>query len=279
MLKAKRSIIAVLKYITLILGAFVSVLPIIVCVITAFKTPEEYASTNVMTLPQSWAYFENFIQAWSQANMGVAFRNSIIILVCVLAGSILTGSMLAYVLSRFKFKGNGLVRNMFLFAALLPGIAMQVSVYQIMYSLGWINFLPGYIIMMCGTDIISIYIFIQFFENIPDSLDESAIMDGCTYFGVFFRILFPLLKPAIVTVMILKGVGVYNEYYTANLYLQDKNRLVTVATSLFKFTGPLGNQYNYICAGVIITMVPALIVFILCQKQIYGGLAAGAVKG
>lgn len=279
MLKAKRSIIAVLKYITLILGAFVSVLPIIVCVITAFKTPEEYASTNVMTLPQSWAYFENFIQAWSQANMGVAFRNSIIILVCVLAGSILTGSMLAYVLSRFKFKGNGLVRNMFLFASLLPGIAMQVSVYQIMYSLGWINFLPGYIIMMCGTDIISIYIFIQFFENIPDSLDESAIMDGCTYFGVFFRILFPLLKPAIVTVMILKGVGVYNEYYTANLYLQDKNRLVTVATSLFKFTGPLGNQYNYICAGVIITMVPALIVFILCQKQIYGGLAVGAVKG
>ena len=279
MLKAKRSIIAVLKYITLIFGAFVSVLPIVVCVITAFKTPEEYASTNVMTLPQSWAYFENFIQAWSQANMGVAFRNSIIILVCVLAGSIMTGSMLAYVLSRFKFKGNGLVRNMFLFASLLPGIAMQVSVYQIMYSLGWINFLPGYIIMMCGTDIISIYIFIQFFENIPDSLDESAIMDGCTYFGVFFRILFPLLKPAIVTVMILKGVGVYNEYYTANLYLQDKNRLVTVATSLFKFTGPLGNQYNYICAGVIITMIPALIVFILCQKQIYGGLAAGAVQG
>lgn len=277
--KTRRIVITILKYITLILGAFISVLPIVVCVITAFKTPEEYASTNVMTLPESWAYFENFVQAWSQANMGVAFRNSIIILVCVLTGSILTGSMLAYVLSRFKFRGNGFIRNMFLFASLLPGIAMQVSVYQIMYSLGWINFLPGYIIMMCGTDIISIYIFIQFFENIPDSLDESAIMDGCTYFGVFFRILFPLLKPAIVTVMILKGVGVYNEYYTANLYLQDKNRLVTVATSLFKFTGPLGNQYNYICAGVIITMIPALIVFILCQKQIYGGLAAGAVKG
>lgn len=277
--RSNNVILTVLKYFTLVLGGFISVLPIVVCVITAFKTPEEYAATNVMTLPESWLYFENFIQAWSQANMGIAFRNSVIILVCVLAGSIMTGSMLAYVLSRFKFKGNGLVRNMFLFASLLPGIAMQVSVYQIMYSLGWINFLPGYIIMMCGTDIISIYIFIQFFENIPTSLDESAIMDGCTYFGVFFRILLPLLKPAIVTVMILKGVGVYNEYYTANLYLQDKNRLVTVATSLFKFTGPLGNQYNYICAGVIITMIPALIVFILCQKQIYGGLAAGAVKG
>lgn len=232
-----------------------------------------------MTLPKSWTYLENFVQAWKQANMGVAFRNSFTILICVLIGSVLTGSMIAYVLSRFKFKGNSIVRNLFLFASLLPGIAMQVSVYQIMYSLHWINFMPGYIIMMCGTDIISIYIFIQFFENISTSLDESAIMDGCTYFGVFFRILFPLLKPAIVTVMILKGVGVYNEYYTANLYLQDKNHLVTVATSLFKFTGPLGNQYNYICAGVIITMIPALLIFIFCQKQIYSGLTQGAVKG
>ncbi len=197
----------------------------------------------------------------------------------MLTGSVLTGSIIAYVLSRFKFVGNGFIRASFLFASQLPGIAMQVSVYQIMYSIGWINFMPGYIIMMCGTDIISIYIFIQFFENISTSLDESAIMDGCTYFGVFFRILFPLLKPAVVTVMILKGVGVYNEYYNANLYLQNKNKYVTVATSLFKFTGPLGNQYNYICAGVIITMLPALIIFILCQKQIYSGLTQGAVKG
>lgn len=277
--KLKKIVWAVFKYFTLFLGAFVSVLPVVVCVITAFKPTEEYQATNVMQLPESWTYFGNFIEAWQQANMGIAFRNSIIILIFVLAGSIMTGSMLAYVLNRFKFVGNGLIRNLFLFASLLPGIAMQVSVYQIMYKLGWINFMPGYIIMMCGTDVISIYIFIQFFENISTSLDESAIMDGCTYFGVFFRILFPLLKPAIVTVMILKGVGVYNEYYTANLYLQDKNNLVTVATSLFKFTGPLGNQYNYICAGVIITMIPALLVFIVCQKQIYSGLTQGAVKG
>jgi multiple sugar transport system permease protein len=274
----KKILWTIVKYTTLILGSVISVLPVIVCVITAFKTPEEYATTSVMTLPDSWFYLNNFIEAWQKANMGVAFRNSLIILVCVLAGSVLTGSMLAYILSRFKFPGNGLIRSLFLFASLLPGIAMQVSVYQIMYSLGWINSLAGYMILMCGTDVMSIYIFIQYFENIPVSLDESAIMDGCTYFGVFFRVLLPLLKPAIITVMILKGVGTYNEYYAANLYLQDKNRLVTVATSLFKFTGPLGNQYNYICAGVIITMIPALTVFILCQKQIYSGLTQGAVK-
>ncbi len=107
--KAKKIVLEVLKYFTLVFGAFVSLLPLVVCVITAFKTPEEYASTNVMTPPKSWLYLENFVQAWKQANMGVAFRNSVIILVCVLTGSVLTGSMIAYVLSRFKFVGNGFI--------------------------------------------------------------------------------------------------------------------------------------------------------------------------
>jgi len=199
-------------------------------------------------------------------------------MVLVLFGSVMIGSMLAYVLSRFAFRGNSLIRNLFLFATMIPGVATQVTVYQIMHALGLINKLGGYIILMMGTDVIAIYIFLQFFESLPVSLDESAIIDGCTYFGVFFKILFPLLKPAIITVMILKGVGVYNEYYMANLYLQSKN-LVVVSTSLYIFTGPYGNQYNYICAGVIITLLPALIIFIACQKQIYSGLTMGAVKG
>ena len=99
--KLKKVIWTIFKYATLLLAIFIAVLPLVSCVITAFKTPEEYASTNVMQLPQSWTYFENFIQAWKQANMATAFRNSFIILVFVLFGSILKGFMLAYVLSRF----------------------------------------------------------------------------------------------------------------------------------------------------------------------------------
>lgn len=268
-----------IKYASLCIMAFISVLPIIVCVITAFKTDAEYKATNVMTLPKSFLYFDNFKIAWDKANMTVAFFNSTIVLVVVLAGSIMFGTMLAYILNRFAFPGNGLLRNLFLFATLIPGIATQVTVYQIMFKLHLIDSLPGYMILLMGADVIGIYIFIQFFENIPISLDESAIMDGATYFGVFFKILLPLLKPAIITVMILKGVGTYNEYYMSNLYLQTKSKLVTVSTSLFTFTGPLGSQYNYICAGVLITMIPALIIFIAAQKQIYSGLTNGAVKG
>lgn len=274
-----RYVITVLKYISLVFFSFVAILPLVSVLITAFKTDTEYQQTNVMTLPQSWLNFSNFIDAFQRANMARAFMNSTIILICTLVASVLIGTQLAYVLNRFKFPGNNLIRNLFLFASLLPGVAMQISTYEIMYKLHFINSLPGYIILMCGTDVIAIYIYIQFFENIPISLDESAVMDGASYFTIFYKILLPLLKPAIVTACILKGVGTYNEYYMANMYLQDKKRYPTVATSLYTFVGPLGSKYNLICAGVIISLLPALIVFITCQKQIYSGLTAGAVKG
>lgn len=269
----------IIQYVSLIFFSFVALIPVVSCVITAFKTDVEYQNTNVMTLPESWLNFQNFITAFNKAGMGRAFINSFIILVFVLLFSTIIGTQLAYVLNRFKFPGNDLIRNLFLFASQLPGVAMQVALYEIMYKIHFINSLPGYIIMMCGTDIISIYIYIQFFENIDYSLDESAIVDGANYFTIFYKILFPLLKPAIVTACILKGVGTWNEYYSANLYLQDKTRLSTVATSLYTFVGPLGSKYNLICAGVIISLLPALIVFITCQKQIYSGLTSGAVKG
>ena len=277
--KISKYVLIFLKYFSLVFFSFVAILPVVSCVITAFKTDAEYQQTNVMTLPESWLNFSNYISAFQKANMGKAFINSAIILVCVLIASTLVGTQLAYVLNRFKSPGNGIIRNLFLFASQLPGVAMQVAVYEIMYNLNFINNLWGYIIMMCGTDIISIYIYIQFFENIDYSLDESGIMDGASYFTIFYKILLPLLKPAIVTSCILKGVGTYNEYYSANLYLQDKKNLPTVATSLYTFVGPLGSKYNLICAGVIISLLPALIVFITCQKQIYSGLTAGAVKG
>ena len=150
----------------------------------------------------------------------------------------------------------------FLFATLLPGIAMQVATYQLMYQIGFINHLYGYIILSMGTtDVISIYIFIQFFENIPTSLDESAYMDGASYFTIFFKILFPLLKPAIVTVMILKGVGTYNEYYNASLYLSDPKLRDNCHFPVYLRMNSLGSKYNLICAGVIISLIPALVVF------------------
>ncbi len=275
---ASSIIFAIIKYVSLIAASVVSLAPVVVCVLTSFKTNDEYASTTVLEFPSSFAYLENFKIAVEKANMLRCFANTALVLIVVLTVSVFTGSMLAYVINRFAFPGRSMIENLFLFVSLLPGIAMQVTIYQIMYSLGLINHLYGYMIVLMGTDIISIYIFLQFFENLPVSLDESAIMDGCTYFGVFFKILFPLLKPAIMTSLVLKGVSVYNEYYSSNLYLQLPE-LKTISTALYTFTGPYGNQYNYICAGVLITIIPILIFFLVFQKQVYSGMANGAVKG
>lgn len=277
-MKPAAFIFSVIKYITLILASVIALVPVSVCILTAFKTNEEYAATSPLDLPATFGNFENFRIALEKANMLRGFLNTTIVLIVVLTVSVFVGAMLAYILNRFKFPGRGMIESLFLFASLLPGIAMQVTIYEIMTKLHLINHLYGYMIVLMGTDIISIYIFLQFFENLPTSLDESAIMDGCTYFGVFFRILLPLLKPAIVTSLVLKGVSVYNEYYASNLYLQLPE-LKTISTALYTFTGPYGNQYNYICAGVIITIIPILIFFLIFQKQVYSGMAAGAVKG
>lgn len=276
--KIKLVIFDIFKYVMLIIAALVALVPILVCIFAAFKTNGEYASSTVLQLPESFLYLDNFRIAIEKANMLKCFANTFIVLIVVLFCSVLISAMTAYVLNRFTFPGRGMIENLFLFASLLPGIAMQVTIYQIMYKLGLINHLYGYMIVLMGTDIISIYIFLQFFENLPVSLDESAIIDGCTYFGIFFKILLPLLKPAIMTSLVLKGVSVYNEYYASSLYLQNEE-LKTISTALYTFTGPYGNQYNYICAGVLITIAPILIFFLIFQKQVYSGMASGAVKG
>ena len=276
--RIKRGIIKFLEYAALILGSFVALLPIVSSFMTSFKSGDEYAATNAMTPPQNWFNFENYRQVWVEGDMLRAFLTSFGVVIVVVLVSVMMGSMLAYVLNHFAFPGNNLIRNLFMIATLIPGIAMQVTTYQIMRQLGLLNSIWGYMILMSGTDVISIYIFLQFFENLNVALDESAVLEGCTYFGVFFKILLPLTKPAIVTVAVLKGVGVYNEYYNANLYLQS-NSWRTISTALYSFSGPFKSSYNIICAGVLLTLIPSLIIFLFFQKQVYAGLANGSVKG
>ena len=279
---AKKVILRFLAYAALVFACFVALLPIVSAFTVSFKTAEEYSTTSAMALPRNFFNFENYLQVWrgNQPSQSLlrAFATSGLVVIVVVAVSVMMGSMLGYVLNRFNFPGNGLIRNLFLVATLIPGIAMQVTTYQIMTDMGLVNTLIGYMILMSGTDVISIYIFLQFFENLDVALDESAVLEGCTYFGVFFKILLPLTKPAIITVAVLKGVGVYNEYYNANLYL-NAGKYYTVSTALYSFSGPYKSQFNIICAGVLLTLLPPLIIFLFFQKQVYAGLASGSVKG
>lgn len=273
----KLSISKVLIYASLLLATAIAIIPILVVVFASFKTGTELNTTGVLELPKSFLNFENYKTAFVDGKMLLGFKNTLIILILSLFATIMTGTMTAYILHRFKFKGRELVSNLFLIASLIPSITMQMSVFQIIVKLHLFNTLAASVILFAGTDIISIYIFLQFMDNISYSLDESAIMDGAGYFTIFVKIILPLLKPAIVTVLILKGVGFYNEFYTPYLYM-PKSELAVISTALFRFKGPYGTKWEVICAGVIITLLPALIAFLLLQKKIYSGLTSGAVK-
>ena len=267
----------IIKYFSLVFFSFVALLPIVSCVITAFKTDAEYQSTNVMTLPESWLNFQNFIDAFNRANMGRAYLNSAIILVFVLLGSVLVGTQLAYVLNRFKFPGNGLIRSLFLFATLLPGIAMQVSVYQIMSNLGFINHLYGYIIMSMGTDVISIYIFIQFMENISVSLDESAFIDGASYFTIYWKIILPLVVPGIAAVAIFVLINGWNEYMYSSVLI-SKDALKTLTVGIVSLNTQNQVHWNDMMAASSMSCLPLIILFLCFQKYFIAGMTSGAVK-
>lgn len=265
------------KYLSLILGAIVAILPILIVLFASFKTSTEYTSTGVLVPPHDWTNFENYKRAFVEGNMLTGFKNTVFILSFSLLGTTLIGAMVAFVLNRFKFIGSKLILNLFLLAALVPGVTTQIATFQIVNGLGLFNTIWAAIILYLGTDIIAVYIFLQFMESIPVSLDESAMLDGASYFTIFRKIILPLLKPAIVTVIIIKGVNVYNDFYTPFLYM-PKTDLMTISTSLFKFKGPFGSEWEVICAGIMIAIIPTLIAFLSLQKYIYNGFSNGAVK-
>lgn len=268
----------VLAYTALIAAVVVTIAPLMVIMFGSFKTNTELLSTNVLTLPENWLNLENYARAWTEGKMLLGFFNTFIILLASILATILTGTMTAYVLSRFQFKARRIVKFLFLLASLIPSITMQMSTFQIIVSLGLYNTRLSTILLFAGTDIISIYIFLQFLDGISYSLDEAAIVDGASFPRIYSTIILPLLRPATVTVIIIKGIGYYNEFYTPYLYMKDPN-LAVISTALYRFQGPYGTQWEIICAGVVITMIPTLVIFLLLQKQIYSGLTMGAVKG
>lgn len=267
-----------LKYLSVLLAAAVTLLPLMVVFFGAFKTHKELLTTNPLTPPVDPTNLDNFVKAFVGGDMMTGFYNTAIIVAISLVLTVLTGSMTAYVLSRFKFRGNSLIRSLFLVASLIPSITMQISTFQIIKALGLYNTRAGVILLFAGTDIISIYIFLQFINGIPKELDEAAIIDGASYTRIFFSIIFPLLKPAVATVAVIKGVGFYNDFITPNLYMKKTN-LSMISTALYKFKGPYSTEWEVILAGCAITMIPTLIIFLLLQKWIYAGLTAGSVKG
>jgi multiple sugar transport system permease protein len=263
------------KYVSLMIGALAAIIPLSVLFIASFKTSSEFGQTGPFDLPANWFNFANYAEAFEKGGMIEGFVNTSIILAISLAGTIVIGSMAAYAIDRFRFRGNRLVVALVLVATLIPGVTSQVATFQIINGLGLYNSMAALILLFMGTDIISIYIFIQFMQSIPTSIDEAAMLDGANRWTIYWRVILPMLRPAIATVVIVKGIAIYNEFYLPFLYWPSQG---VISTSLFRFKGPFGAHWEIIAAGTVLVIVPTLIAFVFLQRFIYRGLATGAVK-
>ncbi|MGX1304008.1 raffinose/stachyose/melibiose transport system permease protein [Streptomyces albogriseolus] len=274
----RRTVARALVYLSLSAATLVVLLPLAVVLLTSLKTPREMADgSGALALPDDPLNVANYVTAFRDGQMLSAFANTAVVLVVAVGGTILIGSMTAYAIDRFRFRFRKLVVALFLLAALVPGVTTQVATFQIVDSLGMFDSLWAPIALYMGTDIVSIYIFLQFIRSIPVSLDEAARLDGANAFTVYRKVILPLLKPAIATVVIVKGINVYNDFYIPFLYMPSED-LGVISTSLFRFKGPFGAHWETISAGAILVILPTLVVFLFLQRFIYNGFMRGATK-
>ncbi|MEU3400988.1 carbohydrate ABC transporter permease [Streptomyces filamentosus] len=266
-----------LTYLSLLVASAVVLIPLAVVFLTSLKTSEEAADGSALSLPGNWFNLDNYVTAFHDGKMLMAFGNTAFILVLSIGGTVVIGSMTAYAVDRFDFRGKKAVMAGFLIATLVPGVTTQVATFQVINGMGLVDTRWAPILLYMGTDIVSVYIFLQFIRGIPVSLDEAARLDGANAFTIYRKIIFPLLKPAIATVVIIKGITTYNDFYIPFLYLHSED-LGTVSTALFRFKGPFGAHWEAISAGAILVILPTLIVFLLLQRWIYNGFAQGATK-
>ncbi len=264
-----------LRYIFLITACAFVIIPMVPLVFMAFKTGSEYASTSVMTAPKNWFNLYNFKYAIRVGHLGIALVNTAIILTISLTLQIMFTTMVSYVLHRFEFKGRKLVLGLFTMTMFIPVVTTQTVVFQIIYKLGLVNKMPSVILLYAGVNIIGIYIMLNLLTSISKELDESALIDGASYFRIYRSIVLPLLKPACTTLLILNGIGYYNDFYVPNLYLNKDVQTFTVA--LYKFFGSTATPFEIVAAAIILGIIPIGIVFLFLQRYIYYGLA-GAIK-
>lgn len=264
-----------LRYIFLLASCIFVIVPVVPLVYMAFKTGAEYSSTSVLEPPANWFNLYNFKYAIRVGKLGKALVNTGIILGISMTLQIMFTTMVSYVLHRFEFHGKKLIMTLFTLTMFIPVVTTQTVVFQIIYKLKLVNKMPSVIILYSGVGIVGIYIMFNLLASISKELDESALIDGASYFTIYRCIILPLLKPACTTLLILNGIGLYNDFFIPNLYLRKDVQTFTVA--LYQFFGSMATPFEIVAAAILLGIIPIGIVYLFLQKYIYYGLA-GAIK-
>jgi len=274
--------VRIFQYATLVVASLLVLAPLYSVLVGSLKTPLEYINSSKMTPPTNWLNLENYT-AVLFPNVGLpignAFLNSGIVIVCSVTLLIVFGAMLAFVLARFKFPGRLLILGTYAALVAVPAILTPISTFQVLSFLGIANSRWALVVLYSGADIVSILIFIQFMRGISTEVDDSARIEGANYFQIFGRLILPMLAPAIATVVILRTVGIYNDFVLPFLYASRPEEN-TVSMMLFNFAGIQSTvSQAVVMAAVVLVILPTLIGFFVLQKYIYAGITNGSVKG
>ena len=285
-MKTRSTPVTFFLYSTLIVTSLMLLLPLLSLILTSFKTFEE-AIGVYRWFPKQFN-FNNYreIFALENFNYWLYFRNTMFIFVMKALGTILTCTLTAYALIRFNVKFKSLWFTIMLSVILLPGELLAIPMYQFYLGVGWFDtYYPLFTACFFATDVFMIFLFRQFFMSVPKELFEAAEVDGASEFKIYWRILMPLSRPAILTCLILYFTGTYNELYGPMLYLSSPSKW-TMAQGIKSIEdvfnlGPRDYivPWNLVSSATLLSLIPVLVLFFIAQKQFMESVARTGIKG
>lgn len=273
--KAGKTIGHIIGNIVAIVISLIVIIPLVVLFLNSFKTSAE-ANSMTLSLPTEWV-FENYLTVIEQGKLISSFFNGLLYAMGSVLIIVVLVSAAAFVISRNQ-KGV----NKFLYYFIISGIAMpinNVALMKVMQTFHLVNTRIGIILLYAAINIpLSLFLAYGFVSTIPREIDEAAVLDGCSPMQMFVKVIAPLLKPIISTLFVLEFMAVWNDF-TMPLYYLNNSRQWPMTLAVYNFFGAFENSWNLVAADIILTLLPVLVVFVLGQKYIVGGVAAGSVKG
>ncbi|MET9513797.1 carbohydrate ABC transporter permease [Streptomyces sp. NPDC002994] len=262
----------------LILWAFMVVMPLLWALMTSFKDDASIFESP-FSLPDK-LHFENWSRAWSEAHMSDYFFNTIIVVGGSLAGTLLLGSMAAYVLARFDFPGNRFIYFLFVGGMSFPIMLALVPLFYVLKNIGMLETIPGLILVYIAYSLpFTVFFLTSFFRTLPSSVAEAAMIDGASHTRTFFQVMLPMAKPGLISVGIFNFLGQWNQYMLPTVLNNNPdNRVLSQGLVELATSQGYKGDWSGLFAGLVMAMLPVLAAYIIFQRQVVSGLTAGAVK-
>lgn len=273
----RRDPVLIALWVALVVCAAIWLAPVIFIIFTSLKTAREITTSSAFAPPGEW-YVQNYVEAWARGDFTTTFRNSIVITFVKVPVSLLLSAMAAYALARIRLAWTRAIFLFFVFGTMIPFQVMLAPIFKLVNSFGLIDTYIGVILPYIAFGVpYQVFILYGFFRAIPKELSEAAYIDGASHFLIFRRIFLPVSIPVLVALLILDFVSTWNEFAIALVILQDPDRW-TLPLGLMSFQGQFFSDYGELNAAIVMTVLPATIVYLIFQRYFVSGLTAGAVK-